>query len=43
MQQMQIGIIKVAQQHPDVDVPIYGIPVNTREALGVLHLKGFIF
>ncbi|HGN0021017.1 TPA: CDP-diacylglycerol--serine O-phosphatidyltransferase [Proteus mirabilis] len=34
---------KVAQQHPDVDVPIYGIPVNTREALGVLHLKGFIF
>lgn len=33
----------VAQQHPNIDVPIYGIPVNTREALGVLHLKGFIF
>ncbi|SPW30608.1 CDP-diacylglycerol--serine O-phosphatidyltransferase [Edwardsiella tarda] len=23
-------------------MPIYGVPVNTREALGVLHLKGFI-
>jgi CDP-diacylglycerol--serine O-phosphatidyltransferase len=23
-------------------VPIYGVPVNTREALGVLHLKGFV-
>lgn len=33
----------VAQQHPDIEIPIYGIPVNTREALGVLHLKGFIF
>ncbi|RDK92225.1 CDP-diacylglycerol--serine O-phosphatidyltransferase [Enterobacillus tribolii] len=32
----------VAQQHPDVSVPVYGVPVNTREALGVLHLKGFI-
>lgn len=33
----------VSQQYPDVDIPIYGIPVNTREALGVLHLKGFLF
>ncbi|MCK1144523.1 CDP-diacylglycerol--serine O-phosphatidyltransferase, partial [Providencia stuartii] len=33
----------VSQQYPDIDIPIYGIPVNTREALGVLHLKGFIF
>ncbi|MGC6627651.1 CDP-diacylglycerol--serine O-phosphatidyltransferase, partial [Escherichia coli] len=33
----------VAQQHPGIELPIYGIPVNTREALGVLHLKGFIF
>jgi CDP-diacylglycerol--serine O-phosphatidyltransferase len=32
----------MAQQHPDVLVPIYGVPVNTREALGVLHLKGFV-
>src|SRR5471032_1002625 len=32
----------MAQQHPDVHVPIYGVPVNTREALGVLHLKGFV-
>lgn len=23
-------------------MPVYGVPVNTREALGVLHLKGFI-
>lgn len=33
---------RMAQAHPAVDVPIYGVPVNTREALGVLHLKGFI-
>lgn len=32
----------MAEQHPQVSVPIYGVPVNTREALGVLHLKGFI-
>ncbi len=25
-----------------VDVPVYGVPINTREALGVLHFKGFI-
>ncbi len=29
-------------QHPHVDIPIYGVPVNTREALGILHLKGII-
>ncbi len=22
--------------------PVYGVPINTREALGVLHFKGFI-
>ncbi|WP_437613841.1 CDP-diacylglycerol--serine O-phosphatidyltransferase [Erwinia sp. V71] len=33
----------MAEQNPDVSIPVYGIPVNTREALGVLHLKGFIF
>ncbi|MGL4858330.1 MAG: CDP-diacylglycerol--serine O-phosphatidyltransferase, partial [Enterobacteriaceae bacterium] len=33
---------RMAQQHPDVEISIYGAPVNTREALGVLHLKGFI-
>lgn len=32
----------LAQQHQGVSVPIYGVPVNTREALGVLHLKGFV-
>ncbi|MDF0606196.1 CDP-diacylglycerol--serine O-phosphatidyltransferase [Neisseriaceae bacterium TC5R-5] len=30
-----------AIKHP-VDVPVYGIPVQTRELFGVLHLKGFI-
>ncbi len=25
-----------------VDIPVYGVPINTREALGVLHFKGFI-
>lgn len=33
---------RLAQAHFGVDVPVYGVPVNTREALGVLHLKGFI-
>lgn len=33
---------QMAQQQPDLDVPVYGVPVNTREALGVLHFKGFI-
>ncbi|AZN37643.1 CDP-diacylglycerol--serine O-phosphatidyltransferase [Iodobacter ciconiae] len=27
----------------DLNVPIYGVPVQTRELFGVLHLKGFIF
>lgn len=31
-----------ATAHPDSEIPIYGVPVNTREALGVLHLKGFV-
>ncbi|VAX76616.1 CDP-diacylglycerol--serine O-phosphatidyltransferase [Serratia symbiotica] len=30
------------QNQKQVSIPIYGVPVNTREALGVLHLKGFI-
>lgn len=25
-----------------IDIPVYGVPINTREALGVLHFKGFI-
>ncbi|HFS7477527.1 TPA: CDP-diacylglycerol--serine O-phosphatidyltransferase, partial [Enterobacter cloacae] len=33
---------RTAQENPGVDVPVYGVPVNTREALGVLHFKGFI-
>ncbi|WP_162473665.1 CDP-diacylglycerol--serine O-phosphatidyltransferase [Serratia microhaemolytica] len=33
---------RLAAEYPALSVPIYGVPVNTREALGVLHLKGFI-
>jgi len=33
---------RMAQENPGVEVPVYGIPINTREALGVLHYKGFI-
>lgn len=33
---------RLAQANPGVNVPVYGVPVNTREALGVLHFKGFI-
>lgn len=33
---------EMARQHPDTEIPVYGVPVNTREALGVLHLKGSI-
>lgn len=31
-----------ALRHPELEVPIYGVPVQTRELFGVLHLKGFI-
>ncbi|MFV9997912.1 MAG: CDP-diacylglycerol--serine O-phosphatidyltransferase [Arsenophonus endosymbiont of Dermacentor nuttalli] len=34
---------QTSMAHPGLNIPIFGIPVNTREALGVLHLKGFIF
>lgn len=34
---------QLKMQNPDVDIPIYGVPVNRRELLGVLHLKGYIF
>ncbi|ROR05786.1 CDP-diacylglycerol--serine O-phosphatidyltransferase [Erwinia sp. JUb26] len=33
---------EMASQNQDIAIPVYGIPVNTREALGVLHLKGSI-
>lgn len=33
---------RMAQDNPGVNVPVFGVPVNTREALGVLHYKGFI-
>ncbi|MCK1969911.1 CDP-diacylglycerol--serine O-phosphatidyltransferase [Franconibacter sp. IITDAS19] len=33
---------RMAKENPGVEIPVYGVPVNTREALGVLHYKGFI-
>ncbi|MEX0447958.1 CDP-diacylglycerol--serine O-phosphatidyltransferase [Xenorhabdus sp. SGI246] len=33
----------MAEKYPSIHIPTLGVPVNTREALGVLHLKGFIF
>ncbi|AKC31883.1 CDP-diacylglycerol--serine O-phosphatidyltransferase [Candidatus Pantoea carbekii] len=33
---------KISSKYSDIAIPVYGIPVNTREALGVLHLKGII-
>ena len=33
---------RMTEEYPGVDIPVYGVPVNTREALGVLHFKGFI-
>ena len=33
---------RMANENPGVDIPVYGVPINTREALGVLHFKGFI-
>lgn len=33
---------RTAADNAGVDVPVYGVPINTREALGVLHFKGFI-
>lgn len=33
---------EMAEQNLATSVPIYGVAVNTREALGVLHLKGSI-
>ncbi|OAT78011.1 phosphatidylserine synthase [Mangrovibacter phragmitis] len=33
---------RMASEHPGTVIPVYGVPVNTREALGVLHFKGFI-
>lgn len=32
----------IATIYKNINVPIYGIPINLNEALGVLHLKGFI-
>lgn len=33
---------QLAAEQVEIAIPVYGVPVNTREALGVLHLKGFI-
>lgn len=33
---------EMQQKYVGFDVPVYGVPVNRREVLGVLHLKGSI-
>lgn len=33
---------QMAQRYPDLDIGVYGAPINTREVFGVLHLKGAI-
>lgn len=33
---------ELAIKNPEIFIPIYGVPINIREALGVLHFKGFI-
>lgn len=33
---------EILQKNPHTDIAIYRIPINISEALGVLHLKGFI-
>lgn len=33
---------EMAEKNSDVFLPVCGVPVNTREALGVMHLKGTI-
>lgn len=33
---------EMKQQYPNVDIAVYGVPINRREMLGVLHLKGSI-
>ncbi|QOI10923.1 CDP-diacylglycerol--serine O-phosphatidyltransferase [Blochmannia endosymbiont of Colobopsis nipponica] len=32
----------MSKTHPNIDIPIYGVPIHNREAFGVLHLKGLI-
>ncbi|WP_341765292.1 CDP-diacylglycerol--serine O-phosphatidyltransferase [Candidatus Providencia siddallii] len=34
---------KLSRLYPNINISIFGVPINTREALGVFHLKGFIF
>ncbi|MFP3029494.1 MAG: CDP-diacylglycerol--serine O-phosphatidyltransferase [Arsenophonus sp.] len=33
---------QMAVEHPGLSIAVFGIPINKREALGVLHLKGII-
>lgn len=33
---------EIIQKYPNIEISIYGVPINISEALGVLHLKGFI-
>lgn len=33
---------EILQKHPNTEILIYSVPISINEALGVLHLKGFI-
>jgi CDP-diacylglycerol--serine O-phosphatidyltransferase len=33
---------ELAQRYSSINIPVYGVPVNTHEALGIMHLKGTI-
>ncbi|MFC0179909.1 CDP-diacylglycerol--serine O-phosphatidyltransferase [Thorsellia kenyensis] len=34
--------LELTEKHTPNEIPVYGIPINTRETLGVLHFKGAI-
>lgn len=34
---------KIAEKNKNINIKIFGVPINTREIFGVFHFKGFIF
>lgn len=32
----------IASKNPEINIPIYGVPISKRETFGVLHMKGLI-
>lgn len=35
--------VNISKKYPKINIPIFGVPVNTKEVFGVFHLKGWIF